>query len=237
MRKSPDAPPRIYVDGERLEPVAGLLRWIEERSARWPKTLFKLPFTFEPGATKRAVLGLSAEGARPYHLDDSALGISLADRLRRAFRDDEDGRRAIWLSVRMGSTLDLAGPGEDTSVASVFVVHEPVGADIEGSRARAQADRDPEGLAVRLLGHGHCARGSKRCKKCEAAAAEPATPALLDLRPDHEQAARPTIGTLRDGAEVWAPYDVLRRFDSSDEAARFAERHAVRDVRLDVPEA
>jgi hypothetical protein len=60
--------------------------------------------------------------------------------------------------------------------------------------------------------------------------------ALLDLRPDHEEAARPTIGVERDGEKAWVPYDVIRRFASVDEAKAFAERHGIEDVALGVSE-
>lgn len=236
--RTKDPVPRIYVGGEAVEPVEVLLRWIGKRSAKWPETLFKLPFTFAPGTTNRAALGLPAAGeeARVHRLDDSALGISLADRLRRgAAKDAGTARYAIWLSVRMGSLLGGAG-SDGTPVASVFEVHERIGADVAARDLRAQADRAPDGLAVRLLGRAHCARGSRRCKKCEAAAAEPATAALLDLCPDNEEAARPTVGVVRGGVKTWVAYDVLRRFASVEEAASFAERHGIEDVGLGVAE-
>jgi hypothetical protein len=188
----------LFVDGPDLEPADRLLRWIDARVARCPGALLKLPFDFVPGSSNRATVA-----GRLIHLEDAALGISLADRLRRP------PSRRLWLSVRFTS--------EDA--AAVFATH--------GEAApRAQAERPAECLAVRVLGQLHCARGPSRCKRCEAAAAEPATPALLDLCPDHEEAARPTIEVERAGKKTFLPYDVLRRFASLDEARAFVERHA-----------
>lgn len=232
MQKRQDATPTIFADGPSLEHEETLRRWIEARTAAFPSALLRLPFTFFAGTTNRAALGLprSMDEAWVHRLDDSALGISLADRLR-SLREGSSARCAVWLSVRMGPLLPDVDPAE-LPVASVFAVHEPIDDGAPAKDLRAQAERGPDCLAVRLLGHGHCARGSLRCEACREAAARPASPALLDLCPDGV-AARPTVAVERGGKKVHVPYEVLRRFASEDEAKAFAARHGLLDVRLD----
>lgn len=237
MRKTPQAPTPLWVDGPPLEPEEGLRRWIAARAAKHPRALFRLPFTFAAGQTSRAALGLPGAGetASTHRLDDGALGISLADQVRR-LRGAEAGPCAVWLSVRMGPLLGPALPGteepEDLPVAAVLAVHERVEAAAAGEELRAQAARGPDCLAVRLLSHGHCARGPAVCQRCAAAAEKPASPALLDLCPDGD-AARPTLAVEREGQRTWVAYDVLRWFTSVEEARAFAARHGLDDVRLE----
>lgn len=232
MQKTPQAPPPLWVDGPPLEPAEGLRRWLAARAARHPRALFRLPFTFAEGQTHRAALGLPRAGemASTHRLDDAALGISLADQLRR-LRGAAPGPCAVWLSVRVGALLDAAEPG-DLPVLSVFAVHERVETAAAGEALRAQAARGPDCLAVRLLAHGHCARGPATCQRCAAAAKRPASPALLDLCPDGD-AARPTIGVEREGRQTWVAYDVLRWFASAEEARAFAADHGLDDVHLE----
>lgn len=232
MQKTPQAPPPLWVDGPPLEPDKGLRRWLAARAAKYPRALFRLPFTFFEGQTSRAALGLprAGETASTHRLDDGALGISLADHLRR-LRGTATGPCAVWLSVRVGSLLGAAEP-EDLPRLSVFAVHERVEAAAAGEELRAQAARGSDCLAVRLLSHGHCARGPAICQRCAAAAEKPASPALLDLCPDGD-AARPTIAVEREGQRTWVAYDVLRWFASVEEARAFATRHGLDDVRLE----
>ena len=147
------------------------------------------------------------------------------------FNNTESARFAVWLSVRFGPLIGAADPS-GLPVASVFAVHERIDDATPAKDLRAQAERGTDCLAVRLLGYGHCARGTQRCEKCRETAARPATLALLDLCPDGD-AARPTVAVERGGKRVHVPYEVLRRFASDDEAKAFAARHELLDVRLD----
>lgn len=230
VRNKQDAVPPIFVDGPPVEPAEGLSRWIAERTTRRPKVVLRLPFTFwaEP---RRAALGVAAtrDGATLWRLDDTALGIPLDDRLHHLRGGDE--RCVVWLSVRSGPLFGPA-PADGPPVVSVMAVHERIADDAKGSDLRAQAVREDEELAVRLLRRIHCARGSARCEKCKEAASEPPSPVLLDVAPDGD-AARPTIALERGGKTVHAAFDVLRRFASLEEARAFAARHGLTDVKLD----
>ena len=230
MRNKQDAIPPIFVDGSPVEPVDGLQRWIAERLRRRPDTVLRLPFTFW-GEPRLAAIGIARTrvGAVHHRLDDTALGVSLEDRLHLLRGDDE--RCVVWLSVRSGRLFGPASP-DGPPVLSVMAVHERLPDDAKGSDLRAQAARGDEELAVRLLRRIHCARGSARCEKCKAAASEPPAPVLLDVAPDGD-AARPTIALEREGKTTHAPFDVLRRFASIEEARAFAAKHELTDVKLD----
>lgn len=223
-RNKQDALPPVFLDGPPVAPEDELLRWIAAREAQEPRATFRLPFTWAPGEVNRATLGVGP-GGKAYRLSDPALGISLEERLR-TLRKDGDGVVSAWLSVRHGALLPEPAPAADAPpVLSVLAVHERIEAGATG--LRAQAARRTEDLVVKGMGKLHCARGGARCERCRAAEAEPATPALLDLRPDHPEAARPTVEVVRDGETTHRVYDVVRRFASADEARAFGAKHGV----------
>lgn len=227
-RRKQDARPPVLVDGPPIEPEAGLRRWLEARLAKHPRAAFRLPFTFTGDETRRAALGL---GAWTHRLEDPALGIPLAERIEQLRRGDP--RCTVWLTVRFGGLLPAAPPADPQAppLVSVMAVHERAP---DGARDLvAQSVRGDDDLALRRLRPLHCARGERRCAECQEAASKPADPVLLDLAPDHPEAARPTIGVEREGTTRWCAYDVLRRFASVEEARAFAEAHGVSDVKLD----
>lgn len=226
IRNKQDALPPVLLDGPAVVPEEGLLRWIAAREAQEPRATFRLPFTWAAGEVSRATLGVGP-GGKAYRLSDSALGISLEERLH-MLRGPEGGPVSAWLSVRLGALLPEPEPASD--VLSVLAVHERIEDGTTG--LRAQAVRRTEDLVVKGMGKLHCARGGARCERCRAAEAEPATPALLDLRPDHPEAARPTVEVARGGETTVRVYDVVRRFASADEARAFGAKHGV-DVQLD----
>lgn len=223
-RNKQDALPPVFLDGPPVAPEEGLLRWIAAREAQEPRATFRLPFTWAAGEVNRATLG-AGPGGKAYRLSDSALGIALEERLR-MLRGEAGGAVSAWLSVRLGALLPEPAPAPDAPpLLSVLAVHERIPDGATG--LRAQAVRRPEDLVVKGMGKLHCARGGARCPKCEAAEAEPATPALLDLRPDHPEAARPTVEVVRAGETTHRVYDVVRRFASADEARAFGAKHGV----------
>lgn len=228
-RRKQDARPPVLVDGPPVEPEAELRRWLEARLAARPRAAFRLPFTFTGEETRRAALGL---GGWTHRLEDPALGIPLAERIERL--RGGDARCTVWLTVRFGALLPAAPlDPQGPPVASVLAVHERVPDGARGAELLAQALRGDDEVAIRRLRPIHCARGEARCARCKEAAASAADPVLLDLAPDHPEAARPTIGVQRGGKTVWAAFDVLRRFASVEEARAFAAAHDVTDVELD----
>ncbi len=231
-RNKQDALPPVFLDGPPIAPEDELLRWIAAREAQEPRATFRLPFTWAAGEVNRATLGVGP-GGKAYRLSDSALGIPLEERLRQLRRQDpgaEGGPVSAWLSVRLGALLPEPEPAPDAPpLLSVLAVHERIPDGTTG--LRAQAVRRTDDLVIKGMGKLHCARGSKRCERCKAAEAEPATPALLDLRPDDPQAARPTVEVVRAGETTHRVYDVVRRFASADEARAFGAKHGV-DVQL-----
>ncbi len=228
-RNKQDALPPVFLDGPPVDPEDELLRWIAAREAQEPRATFRLPFTWAAGEVNRATLGVGP-GGKAYRLSDSALGISLEERLH-MLRGAGDGVVSAWLSVRHGALLPGPEPAPGSPpLLSVLAVHERIEAGAAG--LRAQAVRRTDDLVVKGMGKLHCARGSKRCERCKEAEAQPATPALLDLRPDHPEAARPTVEVVRDGEPTHRVYDVVRRFASAEEARAFGAKHGV-EVQLD----
>lgn len=229
MKKRLDAPQPVFLAGPAIAPAEPLERWIATELQRDPRAVLKLPFAIEPAAPRKAWLGVEPKGA-PVALDDSALGISLADRVRHAC-PGTPGRCVLWLSVRRGPLLGAPEPGAPPAYA-VLAVHDAVAAGTEAGALRAQVARAPECLAIRLLAHAHCARGPKQCERCREATALPASPALLDVCPAGD-AARPTIAVERDGQPGHRVYDVVRRFADAREAQDFAAAHGITDVQLE----
>lgn len=216
MRKQDYVAP-IFADGPRVDDP-GFEAWLE---AQGP---VKLPFTIWRKPRRVGAIGVhAAVPAKVLRLSDGALGVPLDERLRQACGDAEVCR--IWLAGRLGESLPLPDP-EPTTAFSVHAVHELVQGD---GPHHAQFVRGPECLAIRALRPGHCARGPQRCEACQAAAAQPAVPKLLDLCP-WGQATRPTVEVERDGKKAWRPYDVLRSFADEAEARAFAQRHGLTDV-------
>ncbi|MFO0598149.1 MAG: hypothetical protein U0228_22795 [Myxococcaceae bacterium] len=204
-----DAVAPIFANGPGLTD-RDFSTWVARQS------LVKLPFTIWRTPQRVAAMGVvDTKPAETLRLDDSALGIALDERLRQLCKDEDPCR--VWLSGR------LAPPG-----FSVVAVHEKV----QGAGPfSAQAARGPECLAIRLEKPIHCARGPSRCEKCRAAAAQPATPRLLDLCP-YGDAARPTLELTRDGKKRVVVFDVLRSFTDVAEAKAFASAHHLTEVEL-----
>lgn len=214
------APAIFFVGGPRVDDAEALQRWL---AGHTNAAALKLPFTIWKTQGLRLAGAIGVHGAlpeRPWRFDDSALGIALAQRLERLCREE---RCVVWLSGRVGSL----GSGDEPTF-TVFAVHEQVVGDGPHS---AQAGRTPDCLAIQVMKKVHCARGPARCEKCKAAAAEPARPKLLDLCPWPPEAARPVVDLVRDGGTQHHVYDVLKTFDTLDQARAFAAEYGLRDVK------
>ncbi len=223
MRKQ-DAVPVVFVAGVRAEAGPELDRWL----AAHADDEVRLPFTVwrdDLGDVQRVAVGVveSPPEAR-LRLDDTALGISLRDRLHAACGDTT--RCVVLLSGRFG--LGRRGLGADGPAFFVLAFH---GALPEDATATAAAARSPACLAIRTAHPLHCARGPSRCEGCREAANAPATPRLLDVCPDDaELVARPVVDIVRDGRTEHRVYDVVRVFADEAEARAFAAAHGIDDV-------
>ncbi len=204
MRMQNFVPP-IYADGPRVDEAA-FAAWFPKQ------TDVKVPFTIWRKPTRVGAVGVFTK----LSFNDSALGISLDERLRQSCANEEPCR--VWLSGRLS----------EPAVFNVFAVHERATGD---GPQRAQFARGESCLAIRSLKPLHCARGPTRCEKCKLASTQPATPKLLDVCPWGD-AARPTIETQRNGEKVFRTYDLLRSFAGESEAREFAQKHGLTDVVL-----
>jgi hypothetical protein len=206
-----DAVAPIFAAGPAVEDAA-FAGWLTGN-----KRLLKLPFTLwlgELSQVKQAAVGdVATQPPKRLHLDDSALGVALNDRLRSLAKQEK--RVVVYLAGRFSATDTFA----------VFAVHEKAEA---GKTLRSFDERGPGCLAIVTIKDLHCARGAGRCEKCDAAAAKPARPKLIDVCPYNAQVyARPTVEL--DG--VSRVYDVLETFESIDAARAFASKHQIERVK------
>jgi hypothetical protein len=102
----PSDSPRT-VQGPAVEPVSALIAWLEGDGG---KKLVQLPVVVVP-----SVLGLASGrlGGVEIRLDDAAMSVSLADRIRKDCPMDVEC--AIWVEGTWGANVDLGlGGGEPT---------------------------------------------------------------------------------------------------------------------------
>lgn len=77
----------------------------------------------------------------------------------------------------------------------------------------------------------HCARGPQRCEKCREMDRE--VPALLDIDPPRcGMAARRVIEVEVDGSKSWREFDVVRTFETEEEARDYAAENGIAAVEL-----
>ncbi len=222
--KLQDYKPPVFVRGQALSPEGELDAWLVRQQAA--QRLVKLPVAIWRrdgvlAGVDHAEVGLAPQprGDRRLRLDDSRLGIALAERLRQ-YCPSNEVRCVVWISGQ----LDVAN--------KVFVLAAVHGRVDKPDEVRyAEVERAPSCLAIRTQLELHCARGPKGCAKCAAAAAKPPLPRLLDLCPEGEY-ARPTVSVVRDGKLTYRVYDVLRSFADATEAKAFADKHGIVDVQL-----
>ncbi|MDF1538984.1 MAG: hypothetical protein P1Q69_08775 [Candidatus Thorarchaeota archaeon] len=89
----------------------------------------------------------------------------------------------------------------------------------------------PQEEIIRVLSPPHCARGPKGCDKCREAAKIKEI-CLLRIFFDGGMIARPMIEIERDGSKSLHEFDVLRRFETADEALQYASDNNIQDVDL-----
>lgn len=213
----PEAPMRmqdavlpVFVPGPEAVPGPALTAWLDAH----PDALVKLPFTVWRGplgeVTHAAIGAQRTPPAASVKLSDTALGVSLADRLRSLC-----GERARCL-------VSLSGLWEPGALSLRGIPER-----LEGEGPwRAAIARRASCLQVRVQKALHCARGPSGCEQCRAAEAGPALPKLLDLCPEGEL-ARPVVEVVRDGEVQHRVYDVLQSFLTEAEGRAFAKAHGV----------
>lgn len=84
---------------------------------------------------------------------------------------------------------------------------------------------------IRRLRLAHCKRGPAMCLKCRQMDVQRLC--LLDTNPpDQGQVQRRVIQVRGEEGQVWREFDVVRAFDSEEEAERYAAEHGIADVDL-----
>jgi hypothetical protein len=126
-RKKPE-PPRNFVDGPTIDPPAKLLEWLEKTATAEPKRHIRLPVVVRFADQHRIGLagghiGVSlavTPDAIQVSLDDTAMGISLLDRVRDACPDEKQTACAVWLEGRWAG-----GPDRKFRVFSLVGANPP----------------------------------------------------------------------------------------------------------------
>ncbi len=84
---------------------------------------------------------------------------------------------------------------------------------------------------IRRIRLAHCKRGPAVCAQCREMGQ--AKICLLDISPPHPgEIQRRVIEVSLGGEMVWREYDVVRVFETQEEAQVYAEEHAISDVEL-----
>ena len=84
---------------------------------------------------------------------------------------------------------------------------------------------------IRTIPTVHCKRGPQRCEKCREMNTERIC--LLDIDPPQPgMMQRRTIEVKIDGERVWREFDVVRAFESAEEALAYAAEHHIQDIEL-----
>jgi len=82
---------------------------------------------------------------------------------------------------------------------------------------------------IRRMRLAHCKRGPAVCAKCREMDEEKIC--LLDIcPPDQGMVQRRVIELSRDGESVWREFDIVRAFESPEEAREYAEQKGIDDV-------
>ena len=85
---------------------------------------------------------------------------------------------------------------------------------------------------IRKIRLAHCKRGPATCEKCREMDAERIC--LLDIcPPDQGLMQRRVIEVEVDGDVTWHEFDVVRAFDSEEEARAYAEAEGIKDIKTD----
>jgi len=84
---------------------------------------------------------------------------------------------------------------------------------------------------IRSTRLAHCKRGPELCERCREMDVERIC--LLDIEPSDRGMVQRRVIEVASGAErLWREYDIVRVFDSEDEARDYAEANRIEDVDL-----
>ena len=82
---------------------------------------------------------------------------------------------------------------------------------------------------IRRIRLAHCKRGPAVCEECREMDEEKIC--LLDIcPPDQGMVQRRVIELTRDGESVWHEFDIVRAFESKEEAREYAEQNGIDDI-------
>jgi hypothetical protein len=85
---------------------------------------------------------------------------------------------------------------------------------------------------IRRIRLAHCKRGPAVCAQCREM--DQARICLLDISPPRPgEVQRRVMEVSLGGQMVWREYEVVRAFESQEEALEYAEEHGVADVELE----
>jgi hypothetical protein len=84
---------------------------------------------------------------------------------------------------------------------------------------------------IRKMRMAHCKRGPLNCEKCREVDVERIC--LLDIcPPDQGKVQRPVIEVETDGEVAWCEFDVVKVFESKEEALTYAASQGIEDVEI-----
>lgn len=82
---------------------------------------------------------------------------------------------------------------------------------------------------IRKVRIAHCKRGPSVCEKCREMDAEEIC--LLDIcSPREGEIQRRVIQVNIGGEEIWREFDIVRMFESQEEAREYADKNGIGDV-------
>ena len=85
---------------------------------------------------------------------------------------------------------------------------------------------------IRVISPPHCARGPTRCELCKEALKNSKI-CLLRLYSNGSEVSRPVIEVVREGERMFLPFDVMKYFESKEDALEYAKKHSISDVDIE----
>jgi len=88
-----------------------------------------------------------------------------------------------------------------------------------------------ENYIIRKIRLAHCKRGPATCEKCREMDVERIC--LLDICPPRMgEIQRRVIQTNVAGEQVWREFDIVRMFESQEEARKYADENMIENVKF-----